>query len=61
MKGGGKDMWECPLIGCFRDVTLWVAPIGSGMVSLYEFSEILRKVCRRAISVVLAVEPFVSF
>ena len=49
------------MIGCFRDVALWVAPIGSGMVSLLEFSEILRKVCRLVLSVVLAVEAFVSF
>jgi hypothetical protein len=54
-------MWECPLIGCFRDVALWVALIGFGMVSLHEFSEILRKVCRRVLSVMLALEPFVSF
>ncbi len=36
-------------------------PIDSGIVSLHEFSEILRKVCRRVLSAVLAVEPFVSF
>ncbi len=61
MKDGGKDMWECPFMGCFRDVVLWVAPIGYGMVSLHEFSEILRIACRRVLKVILAVEPFVSF
>ncbi len=52
---------DSPLIGCFGDVALWVTPVGSRVVSLHDFGEVLCEVGCWVLGVVLVVEPLVSF
>ncbi len=61
MKCGCEAGWDSPLIGYFRDVALWAAPVGSRVISLHEFGEVRCEICFWVPGVVLVVEPFASF
>ena len=61
MQGGCEAGWDCPLIGYFEDVALWVTCVGSRVVSLHEFGEVRCKVGGWVLCVMLVVEPVVSF
>ena len=61
MQCGCEFGWDCPFIGCFGDVALWVTPVGSRVVSLHEFGEVRGEVGYWVLGVVLVVEPIVSF
>ena len=60
MEGGSETVWECPLVGCFRDYDLWVASCGVGAVSLLGFCKFLCEVGCEGVFDVLSIEPIVS-
>ncbi len=49
------------MVGCFRDVALWVALVGSRVMSLQEFGKVRYEVGCWVLGVVLVVKPIVSF
>ena len=61
MQGACEAGWDCPFIGFFGDVALWVTHVGSRVVSLHEFGEVRCEVGCWVLCVVLVVEPIVSF